>query len=180
MWSEKSSHWVVHGTQTGSVDNLPQGADGIKFTYTGHIWGRIYEGVRDHDTSQRPDENDGDPVYGQMDASYYTRDRHTHADDYLNINFWRMFKVLPSGSSVSVRWMSFEGDVGTDKYDDGYDPALDVATFNLPVQQYETTFGTEQGEAVGSFYGPNGEAMAGTFWYRRGGNRIEGTFGGKR
>ncbi len=115
-----------------------------------------------------------------MDASYYTRDRYTCDDDCLYINFSRMFKVLPDGSIIGVRWMSFDGDVGTDKYADGYDPALDVATFSLAVQQYETTFGTEQGEAVGRFYGSNGEALAGTFWYRRGGNRIEGTFGGKR
>ncbi|MYB88697.1 MAG: transferrin-binding protein-like solute binding protein [Proteobacteria bacterium] len=178
MWDENSSHWVVHGTSTGSVDNLPQGSDGIKFEYTGPVWGRIYEGTLDHNGVWEA--NDGDQVYGSLRAVYWTRDRYPRRDDYLNISLESMYKVLPGGGIVGTRWMSFEGDVGTDKYAEGYDPALDVATFRLPANQYETSHGREQGEAVGSFYGSNGEAIAGTFWYRRGGNRIEGAFGGKR
>ena len=178
MWDENSSHWVVHGTPTGSVDNLPQGSDGEKFTYTGPVWGRIYEGTLDHNGVWEA--NDGDQVYGSMRALYQTRNRHITNDDYLTITFFHMYKVLPDGGIIGTPYMAFEGDVGTDHNAEDYDPALDVATFGLPAQQFGTNNSTEQGEAVGSFYGPNGEAIAGTFWYRRGGNRIDGAFGGKR
>lgn len=179
-WSESSSDWMVHGTPTGSVDNLPQGSDGVSFEYRGPVWGRIYGGVTDHISGPDADYNDGDRVYGRVWAVYETRDRYVYNDDYLSVFFSDMFKELPGGGIVGTRWMTFKGDVGTDKYADGYDPALDVATFTLQAQQFETTPGRERGEAVGSFYGPNGEALAGTFWYQRGSNRIEGTFGGKR
>ena len=178
MWSDTSSHWVVDGTPSGSVDNLPQGSDGVRFVYTGPVWGRIYEGRTG--TFSNGDVDDGDRVRGQMRAIYATRDRHVYDDDYLTIYLSEMFKELPGGTETGVQWMHFKGDVGTDRYAPGYDPALDIATFTLPAQQYSDSSGIEQGEAVGSFYGPNGEALAGTFWYRRGGHRIDGAFGGKR
>ena len=180
MWSDTSSHWRVHGTPSGSVDNLPQGSDGVSFEYTGSVWGRVYEGMTGSETLSNADLDDGDRVRGEMRAVYATRDRYVYNDDYLSISLWNMYKQLPNGDKTSVPGIRFKGDVGTDRYAPGYDPALDIATFTLPVHQYSFTSGREQGEAVGSFYGPNGEALAGTFWYRRGGHRIEGAFGGKR
>ena len=177
MWSATGSDWRVHGTPSGSVDNLPQGHDGNRFEYTGSVWGRVYEGR----TGMYPytDLDDGDRVRGQMRAVYETRDRHVYNDDYLTIFLTELFKELPSGTRTGLPWMSFQGDVGTNRYAPDYDPALDIATFTLQVQQYDT-MGREQGAATGSFYGPNGEALAATFWYRRAGHRIEGAFGGKR
>ena len=180
MWSDTSSHWRVHGTPSGSVDNLPQGSDGVRFVYTGSVWGRVYEGMTGSETLSDVDLDDGDRVRGEMRAVYATRDRYVYNDDHLSISLWNMYKQLPNGNKTGLPWIGFKGDVGTDRYAPGYDPALDIATFTLPVQQYSFTSGREQGEAVGSFYGPNGEALAGTFWYRRGGHRIEGAFGGKR
>ena len=179
-WTESSSQWAVHGTPSGSVDNLPQGSDGTRFEYSGPAWGRIYEGTTDHRSGVTADQNNGDRVYGTMTAYYDTRDRFADNDDYLTIFLTKMYKELPGGGIIGVPWMHFEGDVGTDKYAQGYDPTLDIATFTLKAQQYSTSVGREQGEAVGSFYGSNGEALAGTFWYRRSGNRIEGAFGGDR
>ena len=75
--------------------------------------------------------------------------------------------------------MIFRGDVGTNRTDPDYDPLQDTATFTLSPEQYEISPGEERGEATGSFYGPNGEALAATFWYTRDGYRIQGVFGGK-
>ena len=55
----------------------------------------------------------------------------------------------------------------------------DDATFSLPAEGLEDRHGRESGQATGSFYGPNGEAVAGTFWYKRNGHRVEGAFGGE-
>ena len=115
-----------------------------------------------------------------MRAYYYTRDREYRKDDYLHISLSRMFKELPGDGIIGVYWMNFTGDVGTNKHAQGYDSALDLATFTLKPQQYPSTTGRELGELEGSFYGANGEAIAGTFWYIRGGERVEGAFGGER
>ena len=79
--------------------------------------------------------------------------------------------------------MIYHGEVGTNRSDPGYDPQLDTATFTLPPTlpptQFGTTPGRKYGVARGSFYGPSGEVVAGTFWYTRDGHRIEGVFGGE-
>ena len=170
MLIDGGSTWSVHGTPTGLVDNLPRNAElPSVFRYTGHVWGREYGGRSE--TNQ---------VVGQMRASYGSRDHYgPGADDVLNVFLSHMWRELPDGSRDFLPGMSFSGDVGTNRTDPDYDPLLDTATFTLPAYQYETTPGKERGTATGSFYGPNGEAVAGSFWYWRDGHRIQGVFGGE-
>jgi len=175
MWTDSNSVWIVHGTPTGLVDNLPQIQEPGTFTYSGHVWGRVYEG------RTGGDDNDGDRVLGTLTATYGPRDHYgPGADDILNLHLHFMYKELPGGGRRVLPSMVFYGDVGTNRNDPDYDSALDTATFTLPAVQYETTPGREEGEATGSFYGLSGEALAGTFWYKRLGHRIEGAFGGER
>ena len=180
MWSATGSDWRVHGTPTGLVDNMPQRRQGQRsYNYLGHVWGRVYEGRTGRGTIT--DEDDGDRVNGQIWAVYLPRDYYgPGADDALTILFRNMYKELRDGGRSFLPGMIFQGDVGTNRNDPDYDPALDTATFSLPADQFETTPGLEDGEVTGSFYGPNGEALAGTFWYRRSGHRIEGAFGAER
>lgn len=179
MMTDSGSHWTVHGTPTGLVDNLPQTRPQQRtFNYTGYVWGRVYEGRTGRIYT---DEDDGDRVQGELWAVYGPRDHYgPGADDVLTIHLNKMYKELPGGYRTNLPAMLFHGDVGTNRNDPDYDPSLDIATFTLPADQFDTTPGREEGEVTGSFYGPNGEAMAGTFWYRRGGHRIEGAFGGEQ
>ena len=178
---DSGSVWQVHGTPTGLVDHLPQISiqnqmiENSTYTYTGHVWGRVYGGIfgMGEDYSNR--------VTGEARVTYGPRDHYgPGADDIVTLVLWQMWGELPNGELDFLPGMFFHGDVGTNRTDPGYDPLLDTATFTLPASQYDTTPGTEAGTATGSFYGPNGEAVAGTFWYRRGGHRIEGAFGAER
>ena len=175
MLTDTGSVWIVHGTPTGLVDNMPQIQEPGTFSYSGHVWGRVYKG------RTGGDDNDGDRVLGTLSATYGPRDHYgPGADDILLLHLHFMYKELPDGRRRVLPAMVFYGDVGTNWNDPDYDSALDTATFTLPADQYETTPGREEGEATGSFYGPSGEALAGTFWYKRLGHRIEGAFGGER
>ena len=179
MLTDSNSVWTVYGTPTGLVDNLPQIQEPGTFSYSGHVWGRVFEGRTGK--GARIDEDDGDRVLGTLTATYGPRDHYgPGADDILNLHLHFMYKELPGGGRRFLPAMVFYGDVGTNRNDPDYDSALDTATFTLPAVQYETTPGRERGEATGSFYGPNGEVLAGTFWYKRLGHRIEGAFGGER
>ena len=170
MLTDDSSTWSVHGTPTGLVDNLPRNTElPSVFRYSGHVWGRVSGGK-----SSLQDETNR--VVGQMRASYGSRDHYgPGADDVLNIFLSHMWGELPDGHRYFLPGMIFRGDVGTNRTDPDYDPLQDTATFTLSPEQYK---GNEKGKAAGSFYGPNGEAVAGTFWYSRDGYRIEGAFGG--
>ena len=172
MLTDSGSTWLVHGTPTGLVDNLPRNSElPSVFRYTGHVWGRVY-GSRVQGEFNR--------VVGQMDASYGSRDHYgPGADDVLNVFLSQMWRELPDGGRDHLPGMIFRGDVGTNRTDPDYDPLQDTATFTLSPEQYEISPGEERGEATGSFYGPNGEALAATFWYTRDGYRIQGVFGGK-
>lgn len=173
--TDSGSDWMVQGTPTGLVDNLPQCTLPCKYTYTGHVWGRVYGGYTGRD--YHIDTDDGDRVSGIMTATYGPRDHYgPGADDVLNVFLNHMYKELPNGGRSFLPGMIFRGDVGTDRRDPDYDPALDTATFTLSAEQYD---GSEEGTATGRFYGPNGEALGATFWYRRDGHRIEGVFGGE-
>ncbi|MDE0520330.1 MAG: hypothetical protein OXH79_00025 [Boseongicola sp.] len=86
-----------------------------------------------------------------------------------------MWRELPDGGRDHLPGMQFSGDVETNRADT--DPLQDTATFTLAVDQFETSPGEERGTATGSFYGPNGEAVAATLWYRRDGYRIQGALG---
>ena len=171
MPTGSGSTWLVHGTPTGLVDNLPRNSElPSVFRYTGHVWGRVYGGGQ-YETNR---------VVGQMNASYGSRDHYgPGADDVLNVFLSDMWRELPDGGRDHLPGMWFSGDVGTNRSDPDYDPLQDTATFTLAPDQFETSPGEEKGTATGSFYGPNGEAVAATFWYRRGGYRIQGVFGGK-
>ena len=159
--------WTVHGTPTGLVDSMPRvqpELDIYTYDYEGHVWGRA-------DGNNR--------VTGQMWAVYGPRGHYgPGADDVVSIHLSHMYKELSDGSLSFLPGMFYHGNVGTDYREPGYDPALDTATFFLTADQFDTTPGREEGEATGGFYGPTGEAIAGTFWYRRDGHRIEGVFGG--
>lgn len=174
MLTDSGSTWLVHGTPTGLVDNLPRNAEPPSvFRYTGHVWGRVYGG-------RSGGQDETNRVVGEMKASYGSRDHYgPGADDVLNVFLSDMWRELPDGGRDYLPGMWFSGDVGTNRTDPDYDPLQDTATFTLVPDQFETSPGEERGTATGSFYGPNGEAVAATFWYRRDGYRIQGVFGGK-
>ncbi len=174
MVTGSSSHWQVHGTPTGLVDYLPRTTlENSVYRYTGPVWGRAYGfGVSPAEGGET------NRVTGQVNATYGPRDHYgPGADDVLNVFLSRMYLELPGGGRGTLPGMSFHGDVGTNRTDPGYDPLLDFATFTLPADQYESSFGRTSGSTTGSFYGANGETVAATFWYRRDGYRIEGAFG---
>ena len=172
----EGSEWMVHGAPTGLVDDMPRRTVQHRtYEYTGHVWGRVYGGRTGFDA------DDGERVSGQLWAVYGPRDHYgPGADDVVTLHLYNMFKELPDGVRANLPGMIYHGDVGTNRNDPDYDPAQDTATFTLPADQFATTRGRERGEATGRFYGPNGEAVAGAFWYRRDGHRVEGAFGGKR
>lgn len=172
------SVWQVHGTPTGLVDALPMtSSENRVYRYAGHVWGRVYPGRYGlADETNR--------VTGQLQATYGPRDHYgPGADDALTLILSHMYREWPNGTRSFLPGMIYHGEVGTNRSDPGYDPRLDTATFTLlptlPPTQFGTTPGREYGVALGSFYGPNGEAVAGTFWYLRDGHRIEGVFGGE-
>lgn len=174
MLTDSGSTWLVHGTPTGLVDNLPRNEElPSVFRYTGHVWGRVYGG-------RVGGQGETNRVVGQMSASYGSRDHYgPGADDVLNVFLSDMWRELPDGGRDHLPGMWFSGDVGTNRTDPDYDPLQDTATFTLAPDQFEASPGEETGTATGSFYGPNGEAVAATFWYRRDGYRIQGVFGGQ-
>ena len=154
--TDSGSDWMVEGTPTGLVDNLPQCTLPCTYTYTGHVWGRVYGGHTGRDYNI--DMDDGDRVSGKMSATYGPRDHYgPGADDVLNVFLDHMYKELPNGGRSVLPGMIFRGDVGTNRSDPDYDPALDTATFTLSAEDYG---GSEKGAAAGSFYGPNGRPWA--------------------
>ena len=168
--SDDGTAWAVQGAPTGSYDNLPTDADPLtdNVKYTGHVWGRVYDGFTRTPTGVHFD--GGERVRGELTATY----RPLSATRSMAALLSGMKKEYPTvDPTEGANWaplpdMKFIGTINDD------------ATFSLSAEGLEDRFGRESGETTGSFYGPNGEAVAGTFWYRRNGHRVEGAFGGER
>ena len=162
--------WTVQGAQTGSVDNIPREAnpwtDTVK--YTGHVWGRVYNGFTYTGTGYHFD--DGERVRGELSVTYRPLSATRSMAVFLN----NMRKEYPNvDPTEGYNWTTLPGM----KY---IGSISDFATFSLSTEGLKDSRGrTEKGNATGSFYGPNGEAIAGTFWYERYGHRVEGAFGGE-
>ncbi len=160
--SDDGTAWTVQGIPTGSVDNIPRNANPRtnSVEYTGQVWGRVYDGFTRTPSGQHFD--NGERVRGEMTATY----RPLSANRSMAITFTLMKKEYPSGGSAPLPLIKFIGRIS------------DTATFSLSAEGLEDRYGRETGTVTGSFYGPNGESVAGTFWYRRNGHRIEGALGG--
>ena len=167
--SDDGTPWTVQGTPTGSFDKLPTDTDPLtkSVSYTGHVWGRVYDGFTRTPTGVHFD--DGERVLGVLTARYHPLSEARRMSVFLS----GMKKEYPTvDPAEGANWaplpdIKFIGSINDD------------ATFSLPAEGLEDRYGRESGQATGSFYGPNGEAVAGTFWYRRNGHRVEGAFGGE-
>ena len=167
--SDDGTPWSVQGAPTGSFDRLPTEADPLTDTvsYSGHVWGRVYDGFTNTPTGVHFD--DGERVRGELTARYHPLSENRRMSIFLA----GMTKEYPTvDPAEGANWaplpdMKYIGSINDD------------ATFSLPAEGLEDRYGRESGQATGSFYGPNGEAVAGTFWYRRNGHRVEGAFGGE-
>lgn len=162
--SDDGTAWTVQGTPTGSIDNIPTDTNPLTDTvrYTGHVWGRVYDGFTNTPTGQHFD--NGERVRGEMTASYNPQSE----DRSMEISFNFMAKEYPSGGYALLPLIKFIGNIS------------ETATFALSAEGLPDRHGRESGEVTGSFYGPNGESLAGTFWYRRNGHRVLGALGGNR
>ena len=69
--SDDGTPWTVQGTPTGSFDRLPTDADPLTDTvsYTGHVWGRVYDGFTRTPTGVHFD--GGERVRGELIARYH-------------------------------------------------------------------------------------------------------------
>ena len=167
--SDDGTPWTVQGTPTGSFDKLPTETDPLtkSVSYSGHVWGRVYDGFTRTPTGVHFD--DGERVLGVLTARYHP----LSATRSMSIFLSGLKKEYPSvDPAEGANWaplpdMKFIGKIS------------ETATFSLPAEGLEDRFGRESGKATGSYYGPNGEAIAGTFWYRRNGHRVLGAFGGE-
>ncbi len=165
--SDDGTAWAVQGTSTGSDQNLPTDPVNDRFKYTGHVWGRVYDGFTLTSTGLHYD--DGDRVRGEMSATYSVLGFSSDPDRKLEVILFNMRKEYsPTSWTALISGTKFLGDIS------------DTATFTLSVEGLDDRYGDQEtGEATGSFYGPNGEALAGTFEYVRDRHRVNGVFGGE-
>ena len=134
---------------------IPPGRDGVNVTYDGFVWASTSGGVsRVGDQLQR----DRDArVRGNVTVEF-TADG---ADAYtVNVRLWGLAKELTDGSWQAIAGDSFQH--------------LAVAKYSHFAEFLPHV------TVVGAFFGPRGEAVAGTFKYTRKGHVVEGAFGAMR
>lgn len=134
---------------------IPPGSDGLNVTYGGFVWASTSGGLsRVGDQLQR----DRDArVRGNVTVEFTANG----ADAYtVNVRLWGLAKELADGSWQAIAGDSFEH--------------LAVAKYSHFAEFLPNV------TVIGAFFGPRGEAVAGTFKYNRKGHVVEGAFGAMR